>query len=186
MSGIAAGAMIAAVSLAEWAVSMWFEGYDPSVARELAVASPGVFTAPGAWVAAALGIALSVAVIYELPHRLFKHGKPMAAALVILAGVLTSSGQPVWISMASTILAAAILTTVYAYRGLAAAFTGVVVTPLLVDLMAARSVGGPVAGPRATVLTVALLGLIVLAVAGMRKARKAGDGRSRISSKLGI
>lgn len=74
---------------------------------------------------------------------------------------------------------------VYARAGLAAAFVTVWVCFLLLDLAASRSIGGPVAGPRATLLLAMLLGLVALAAWAF-----AGDrvksGAANLSSKSGI
>jgi hypothetical protein len=75
--------------------------------------------------------------------------------------------------------------TVYAKKGLAAAALSLFVMFLLQDLAAARSVGGPVAGPRATMLMAALAGMMAVA-AWAYAGDRVKSGAANLSSKSGI
>jgi hypothetical protein len=181
--------VVALIMFGERAVALGMPGYDPSLTRELAFASTNRYIVPGAWFAAAAGITLAIAVLYELPHRIFRRGTPFAAVLAMLAGLVTSSGEPMAVSAAATVLCVAVLMAVYAIRGFAALFTTVIVAALLVDLVTARSVGGAIAGTRGAALAVALVALAGYATwssLALRGTSKTEDGRSKISSKLGI
>lgn len=189
LTGIAAAAVLAAITLGERVVALGFAGFEPSVSTELALASPGYYTSGGAWITAGVAFAIAIAVLYELPQRLFTRGTPFAAVLAVTAGGLMSSGEPMLLAVATTAVAAGLLMVVYATRGFAAVFVSVVMTPLLVDLLAATSVGGPLAGPRSTTLAVVLLVVIAFGVWSYAQGRRrlnTGDRGSKISEKLGL
>ena len=183
--GLAGGAAMAVVTLAHSAAGLSFQGFGPSVARELTLASPTVYGSMLAWVAGAAGLALGVAVLYELPARLVKRPWPLIAFLAILTGVLAGGGQPLWLSVVGTTLIVAILLAVYAWNGLAATAVTVWVCFLLLDLAAARSIGGPVAGSRGTFLLVTLVALVAV-TAWAFGGERAKAHAANLSSKSGI
>ncbi|MDQ3171403.1 MAG: hypothetical protein M3Q55_14810, partial [Acidobacteriota bacterium] len=184
-AGLAGGAALAAISLAHAAVGLTLPGYVPSVTRELGVASPGMYVSMLAWLAGAAGCALGVAILYELPARLVRRPFLIVAALVLAVGVLMGSGQPLWAAIGVATSLIAIVVAVYAWKGLAAATVSVWVLFLLLDLAAARSTGGPLAGSRATMLLAVLMALVALAVWGYAGERMKA-GAANLSSKSGI
>jgi hypothetical protein len=110
---------------------------------------------------------------------------PFVLLLIVITGFFLSSGQPMWISTIVAVLFVGITVAVYAWRGVAAVVASVWVLLLLLDLLAARSIGGPLAGSRATMLIVALVALVALAVWGYAGERMKA-GAANLSSKSGI
>ena len=165
-------------------MSFRLEGYTPGITRELGVASPAMYVSMLGWLAAACGIALGVAVLYELPVRLVRRPLPLVLLLVVVTGFFISAGQPMWASTLVAVLFVGITAGVYAWRGVGAVVASIWVL-LLLDLLAARSIGGPLAGSRATMLLVALLALVALAVWGYAGERMKA-GAANLSSKSGI
>ena len=184
-AGLAGGAALAVVAVTHTAAALHLEGYTPSITRELGVASPIMYVSMLGWLAAACGVALGVAVLYELPVRLVRRPLWLVLLLVVITGFFISSGQPVWAATLMAVLLVGITVGVYAWKGAAAVVVSIWVLFLLLDLLAARSMGGPLAGSRATILLVALMALVALAVWGYAGERMK-TGAANLSSKSGI
>ena len=191
--GLAGGAAMAATGMAHDALALHLGGSAPSVVRELNIASPVLYTSMFSWLAGAAGLSLAVAVFYELPARLTRRPLPLVAFLALLTGALVGADEPFGAGLATTLvvgvgmstLVVAVLLAVYARAGLAATFVSVWVCFLLFDLAAARSVGGPVAGPRGTLLLVTLVALAVV-TAWAFGGDRVRSGAANLSSKSGI
>ena len=176
---------MAALALGHAAAGLGFEGFAPSVQRELTMASPELYGSMLAWLSGASLLAMGIAVLYELPARLVRRPFGLIAFVTIVTGVLAGGGQPVWLSMLTATLLVAVLVSVYAWNGLAAVAVTVWTCFLLLDLAAAWSVGGPVAGSRGTMLLVTFIALAALA-AWAFGGERVKAGAATLSSKSGI
>ncbi|MDQ3069246.1 MAG: hypothetical protein M3R55_05900, partial [Acidobacteriota bacterium] len=187
--GAASGAVLALVMVAHNAAALRVPGFAPAVGSEIGLASPGFYTAFGPWLALAVAIGLAIAFMYELPSRFLRRPWLALALIVLIASPLAADvqagGWPLLLSSVTAGLIIAVLMVSYASRGLGAVLVAVLFWQLLQHLVAARSLGGAVAGSRGTVmLTVAVVAIAVgiWSYAGDRM--KAGV--DTLSSKSGI
>lgn len=185
VAGLAGGAAVAAATIGLSALGLHLPGFEPSLSRELDLASPDVYISPVGWLAGGALFGLGLACAYELAARLVRPWWVGVAVLGVVTALFLADGRPYLPSAAASAVVMFVLLGTYARHGLAAVTLSLFVMFLLLDLAAARSMGGVVAGPRGTMLLLILLGMAALAVWGL-----AGDrvkaGAANLSSKSGI
>jgi hypothetical protein len=189
LGGLCGAAILAAVMIAHDALGLHVAGFKPSLSMELRLAAPEFYASILGWIAAAVGISLGVGFLYELPGRFVRRPWLILLAIVVLAGPLAgdveSGGLLFLLSAASSAIVVAALLALYGRFGLGAVFVAVAFWPVLQQWPAARSLGGPAAGPRASIM----LGLVIVSAA-LAVWSYAGDrvkaGASNLSSKSGI
>jgi hypothetical protein len=189
LAGLTGGAVLALLMLTHSAVGLHVAGFKPSISSEIGLASPGLYNGIAGWLAAAVAICLAVGFFYELPGRFVRRPWPILLALVIVAGPLAgdvqAGGKVLLISAITSSLCLAVFLILYGRFGLGAVFVAVVLWPLLQNWPAARALGGPLAGQRATIMFAVAL-VVAAAAAWSYAGSRLKAGVDNISSKSGI